>query len=66
MMGGFGMMLIQLVLELLRRHPPDPQREQKERDARIDQSMSGSNADVAHELHTLRDRLRHEGRDVPS
>lgn len=58
--GGVVMMLLQLVLEILQRHPPDPQQEQKDRDAHIDHSMAGSNEDVAGELHALRNRLRHE------
>lgn len=58
--GGVVMMLLQLILEILQRHPPDPQQEQKDRDAHIDQSMAGSNEDVALELHRVRNRLRHE------
>lgn len=59
--GGMILMLLQLVLEILQRHPPDPQRANKERDARIDTAMAGSNEDVGLELHHLRERLRHEG-----
>ncbi|MBF0260275.1 MAG: hypothetical protein HQL97_00385 [Magnetococcales bacterium] len=55
------MMLLQLVLEILQRHPPDPQQSQKDRDAQIGLSMAGSDEDVALELHRVRDRLRHEG-----